>query len=63
MNQSMEVLKPLKAERNLMKTTGSNIMASTGLMNASSTATINYGIIPEKDPSLTMKNPYGSITI
>lgn len=46
-----------------MKTTGSNIMASTGLMNASSTATINYGIIPEKDPSLTMKNPYGSITI
>ena len=48
LNQSMEVLKPLKAMRSLMKTTGSNIMASTGMKNTSSAAT---------------KNLYGSITI
>ena len=59
----MEVLKPLKAMRSLMKTTGSNIMASTGMKNTSSAATINYGIIPDKVASVPMKNLYGSITI
>ena len=63
LNQSMEVLKPLKAMRSLMKTTGSNIMASTGMKNTSSAATINYGIIPDKVASVPMKNLYGSITI
>ena len=44
LHQSVEALKPLKAERSLMKMTGSNIIG--GAANASNTS-LDYGIIKE----------------
>ena len=56
LNQSMEQLKPLKAERSLMKMTGANILGG-----GSSMSTIDYGIV--KDQSQPSIDPYGSITV
>jgi hypothetical protein len=62
MNQSMDMLKPMKPERSLMKLTGSNIMGNSGL-NRGSTLTIDHAKIPELDKSRTMKNVHAGISV
>mmetsp|Transcript_21590 Transcript_21590/g.25364 ORF Transcript_21590/g.25364 Transcript_21590/m.25364 type:complete len:124 (+) Transcript_21590:182-553(+) len=63
LNQSIEHIKPLKADRSLIKTTGNNIMGNSGIIKGSQSALnrINYGII--KDAAKTQKDPYADMTI
>lgn len=56
------MLKPLKAERSLMKMTGTSILSNANKHNTSMQS-LNYGIIPEKGQGSGSRDPYGSITV
>ena len=57
------MLKPLKAERSLMKMTGTSILSNANKHNTSMQS-LNYGIIPEKKgQGSDSRDPYGSITV
>ena len=64
LNASVEMLKPLKAERSLMKVTGAGIMGQTGSKMGDKRSTVDYGIA-EKSSTMarSMRNPYGSIEV
>ena len=62
LNQSAEMIKPLRNESSLMKIAGSSILANSGI-NGRSASTIEYNFKTSDPNTLAKNDPYGQISI
>ena len=62
LNQSVEMIKPLRNESSLMKIAGSNILGANNFHRRSS-STIDYNFKTSDPNTMSKKDPYGDITV